>query len=142
MPAETSTRGRVDEHVFDAFHGKYLSVTSFRRDRTGVATPVWFVVDDGRLLIETDAESYKVKRMRRDPSVEVAVCTARGKLRGVAVRGWAAVLPDTETDRVTELIAKKYRVDMLFIRPLRAIQAALRLVRARGKSVVVAITAW
>jgi|SoimicmetaTmtHAB_FD_contig_51_4199508_length_707_multi_2_in_0_out_0_2 uncharacterized protein len=141
MRADTSMRGRVDERVFEGFQGKYLSVTSFRRDRTGVATPVWFVVDDGRLLIETDAESYKVKRMRRDPSVEVAVCTARGKLRGVPVRGWAAVLPDTETDRVTELIAKKYRVDMLFIRPLRVIQAALRLGRARGRSVVVAITA-
>ena len=139
MPAKTSTRGRVDEHVFEAFHGKYLSVTSFRRDGTGVATPVWFVVDDGRLLIETDAESYKVKRIRRDPSVEVAICTGRGKLRGDPVRGRAEVLPDTATDRVTELIATKYRLDMLFIRPLRAIQAALHLGRARGKTLVVAI---
>ena len=140
MPAKTSTRGRVDEHVFEAFHGKYLSVTSFRRDGTGVATPVWFVVDDGRLLIETDAESYKLKRMRRDPAVEVAICTGRGKLRGDPVRGRAEVLPDTATDRVTELIATKYRLDMLFIRPLRAIQAALHLGRGRGKTIVVAIT--
>ena len=139
MPAKTSTRGRVDEQVFEAFQGKYLSVTSFRRDGTGVATPVWFVVDDGRLLIETDAESYKVKRIRRDPSVEVAICTGRGKLRGDPVRGRAEVLPDTATDRVTELIATKYRLDMLLIRPLRAIQAALHLGRARGKTIVVAI---
>jgi hypothetical protein len=27
------------------FEGKYLSLTSFRRDGTAVATPVWFVVD-------------------------------------------------------------------------------------------------
>jgi hypothetical protein len=55
-----------------AFPGKYLSLTSFRRDGTGVATPVWFVEADGRLLVETDAGSYdagsyKVRRIRRDP---------------------------------------------------------------------------
>jgi hypothetical protein len=55
------------------------------------------------------------------------------------VRGRAEVLPDTATDRVTELIATKYRLDMLLIRPLRAIQAALHLGRARGKTIVVAI---
>ena len=27
------------------FPGKYLSVTSFKRDGTPVATPVWFVVE-------------------------------------------------------------------------------------------------
>ena len=60
-----------------AFSGKYLSLTSFRRDGTGVATPVWFVEADGRLLVETDASSYKVRRIRRDPQVTIAPCTAR-----------------------------------------------------------------
>ena len=50
--------------VTSAFAGKYLSLTSFRRDGTGVATPVWFVEVDGRLLVETDAGSYKVRRIR------------------------------------------------------------------------------
>src|SRR5215218_1336099 len=59
-----------------AFPGKYLSLTSFRRDGTGVATPVWFVEAGGRLLVETDASSYKVRRIRRDPRVTVAPCTA------------------------------------------------------------------
>jgi hypothetical protein len=30
------------------FPGRYLSVTSFKRDGTGVATPVWFVSDGGQ----------------------------------------------------------------------------------------------
>jgi PPOX class probable F420-dependent enzyme len=60
-----------------AFPGKYLSLTSFRRDGTGVATPVWFVEAGGRLLVETDAGSYKVRRIRRDPQVTIAPCTAR-----------------------------------------------------------------
>ena len=59
------------------FGGKYLSITSFKRDGSGVATPVWFVQEDGRLLVETDANSGKVKRIRRNPQVLVAPCRHR-----------------------------------------------------------------
>lgn len=41
----------------ERFDGKYLSLTSFKRDGTGVPTPVWFASDDSHLLVETDADS-------------------------------------------------------------------------------------
>jgi len=41
------------------FPGRYLSVTSFKRDGTGVATPVWFVSEE-RLLIERYKISYRL----------------------------------------------------------------------------------
>ncbi len=50
------------------FPGKYLSVTSFKRDGTRVATPVWFVSDGGRLFALTGALA-KVRRIRRNPRV-------------------------------------------------------------------------
>jgi hypothetical protein len=34
-----------------------------------VATPVWFVARDGRLLVITDENSFKAKRIRRNPAV-------------------------------------------------------------------------
>jgi len=37
---------RHDERLEERFPGKYLSLTSYKRDGTGVATPVWFVIDD------------------------------------------------------------------------------------------------
>src|SRR5512133_3291623 len=114
-----------------AFPGKYLSLTSFRRDGTGVATPVWFVETDGRLLVETDAASYKVRRIRRDPRVTIAVCRATGRLRGIPVPAWAELLPDTEVARVERLMARKYRVDLLFIKPFRALQRSLHRNRPR-----------
>lgn len=49
--------------------GKHLSVTSFRADGAPVAAPVWFVQDDGRLFVETDAASCRVRRIRRNPAV-------------------------------------------------------------------------
>src|SRR6476620_11819223 len=88
MPAEML---REPVGNMELFQGKYLSLTSFRRDGSGVATPVWFVADNGHLLVETDADSYKVKRIRRDPHVRIAVCDARGRRRGEAVDAEAEI---------------------------------------------------
>ena len=97
-----------------------------------------FVPEDGRLLVETEADSYKVKRILHEPTVSVALCSARGALRELPVPARAEILPDDEIPRVEGLMARKYRVDMLFFRPVRAIQKALG--RHQGKSVIVAIT--
>ena len=89
MEVETVTKAsdepRQPAVTLAAFPGKYVSLTSYRRDGTAVATPVWFVRQDGRLLVETGAASGKVKRIRRNPAVQVAVC-ARGRLRGRPAR--------------------------------------------------------
>jgi hypothetical protein len=37
-------------------------------------------------------------------------------------------------------MARKYRIDLLFIKPVRALQAALHPGRPRGKPVILAIT--
>jgi PPOX class probable F420-dependent enzyme len=123
-----------------AFPGKYLSITSFRRDGTTKATPVWFVQEGRRLLVETDASSYKVRRIRRNPQVTVAPCTATGRLRGAPVTARAELLPDAEIGRVERLMARKYRIDLVFIKPIRWLQAALHPRRPRGKPVILAIT--
>jgi uncharacterized protein len=121
------------------FGGKYLSITSFKRDGSGVATPVWFVQEAGRLLIQTDATSGKVKRIRRNPQVLVGPCTATGRLLADPVPAQAELLPDTEVGRVERLLAAKYRIDLLVIRPIRSLQAALRRGRPRPKPVILAI---
>ncbi|MGA6948820.1 MAG: PPOX class F420-dependent oxidoreductase [Solirubrobacterales bacterium] len=109
--------------------GKYLSLTSFKRDGTGVDTPVWFVEDDGRFFVKTDADSYKLKRIAHDPSVTVAECGASGRLRGEPVPARAEVLGAGEGKRVDDLMARKYRLDRILILPIyRAVQ------RLRGRS--------
>jgi PPOX class probable F420-dependent enzyme len=143
--SEAGLRDQLDhqEHrgsTAPAFPGKYLSVTSYRRDGTGVPTPVWFVQEDGRLLIETDASAYKVRRIRRNPSVTVAPCTATGRLRGAPVAAHAQLLADAEVARVERLMTRKYRVDLVVIKPIRTLQAVLHRGRPRGKPVVLAIT--
>jgi PPOX class probable F420-dependent enzyme len=133
-------RALSDVRTMTAFDGKYLGLTTFKRDGRGVTTPVWFVPEDGRLLVETDADSYKVKRIRREPTVMVGLCSARGHMQDLPVTASAELLPDDQIPVVEALMARKYRMDMLFIMPFRAIQKALHLGRPRGRSVIVAIT--
>jgi hypothetical protein len=45
---------------------------------------------------------------------------------------WAEPLPDSEVARVERLMARKYRVDLLFIKPFRVLQATMHRRRLRG----------
>ena len=121
------------------YRGRYLSITSYKRDGTPVSTPVWFAEQDGRLLVETDAASGKAKRIRRNPAVRVALCSASGRLRGDQASAVAELLPDSETSSAERLIKRKYRADLLVIAPLRLIQSALHLGRARTRPVILSI---
>jgi PPOX class probable F420-dependent enzyme len=134
---QVETRAEADVPAID---GRFLSITSYRGDGSGVATPVWFVREGGRLLVMTAADSGKVKRIRRDPSVRIAACTARGRPKMEPVRAHAEILPLGETDRVMRLIARRYRVDLVFVRPIRAIQALFRPERRHEETVILAIT--
>jgi uncharacterized protein len=122
------------------FPGKYLSLTSLKRDGTGVATPVWFVIENGRLLVKTDEQSFKAKRIRRNPAVMIAPCSASGRLHGEPVPAQAELLPESDMAHVDRLMADKYRIDRVLILPLyRAVQW-LRGAHAGTAEVVLAIT--
>jgi PPOX class probable F420-dependent enzyme len=108
------------------FTGKYVSLTTFRRDGTAVSTPVWFVTENGSLLVETDGDSYKVKRIRRNDNVTVAPCNATGRVAGEAVTAHAAILPADELPRVERLLHRKYRLDYIFVLPIYRLVQRLR----------------
>ena len=54
----------------------FISITTFKRDGTPVATPVWCARENGWLLVYTEADSGKVKRIRHDPHLSVAPATS------------------------------------------------------------------
>ena len=106
--------------------GKYLSLTTYRRDGSPVSTPVWFVEDAGRLYAITGADSHKARRLRRNPACVVAPCNARGVPKGDAIAAEAAFLPEPEHARIDDLMARKYRVDRVVILPLYRLVMKLR----------------
>ncbi len=87
---------------------KYLSLETFRRDGRGVRTPVWFAQDDGRLYVYTEADSFKIKRIRNNPRVRVAPCDMRGRVDGRWVDGTARLLDAAGSRRTHELLRAKY----------------------------------
>lgn len=107
--------------------GKYISLTTYRRDGRAVATPIWFVVDGGRILAFTGAQTGKAKRIRVNPPVEIAPCTLKGAVTGPAQSGTACLLPDSEREHVMALIRAKYRVTKWLLDVIvAAIRVALR----------------
>jgi PPOX class probable F420-dependent enzyme len=89
---------------------KYVSLTTYRKDGTGVATPVWHAVDGGELIIVSDAEAWKVKRIRNNSRVVVTVCGIRGKIAPGAptAEGTARLLDEPGTESARTLLARKY----------------------------------
>ncbi|MFF0063498.1 PPOX class F420-dependent oxidoreductase [Streptomyces sp. NPDC005279] len=94
----------------DFADAKYISVTTFRKDGTGVATPVWFAVDGGEIFFWTRSDSWKVKRLRNNSRVVVTVCDVRGRIADGApsAEGAARLLDEVGVGAVRKLLARKY----------------------------------
>ncbi|HET9138942.1 PPOX class F420-dependent oxidoreductase [Actinophytocola sp.] len=90
--------------------GKYVLVTTFRRDGRAVPTPVWVARDGDELIVWSATKAGKVKRIRRSGEVEVAACDFRGNPSGPVVKGHARVLDSAGTDRTRRLMKSKYGV--------------------------------
>lgn len=90
--------------------GKYVSLTTFKKDGTPVATPLWGARDGDTLLVWTTTDSWKVKRIRRNGKVTIAPCTARGEIKGDAVDGVASLLDAAGTEKARSAISSKYGI--------------------------------
>lgn len=142
------TTQAIDHHVrhpvadLDAvFPGRYLSVTSFKRDGTGVATPVWFVSDGTRLVALTDLHSAKVRRIRGNPHVVVAPCRANGKLRGKPLPAHAQVLTATaDLEHVQKLLTERYKISYRVIMLCYRLGRRLRSKQSVADGAALAIT--
>jgi uncharacterized protein len=111
---------------------RQISLTTFKRDGRTASTPVWVVSDDGRrLLVWTGADTWKVKRIRRDPRVRVAPSDAKGRVQGEALDGTARLLGAEAAVVVEPLLRKKYG---LLKRGLDAFNRAVRAVQRRPQA--------
>lgn len=88
---------------------KYVQLTTFRKDGTPVSSPLWAALDGDKLLMWTVTDSWKVKRLRRNPAVVVQACDVRGKQAyGEPVSGTAQILDTPGSDHARDVVQKKY----------------------------------
>lgn len=105
----------VDQHIGSA---RYVSLTTFKRNGDAVATPVWIApalpgepFRPGELVFVSLADAWKVKRLRRDPRVEVRPCDVRGNVTADApvYAGSGRVLDAPDAVRATKrALGNKY----------------------------------
>ena len=105
---------------------KYISLETYKKDGNPVRLPVWLAELDGKLVFWTDGESFKVKRIRRNPNARIAACNASGKaIRGDWFDATAEVLENAESvKRVNAAIAKRYGWQKTFIDLLSKVRGA------------------
>ena len=88
----------------------FSRLTTFKRDGTPVGVPIWQASGDGKVYMFTEAGSWKVKRLRRNPRIEITTCDWRGNLDGGPTwTGTARIVDDAAgVARAYEHLDKKY----------------------------------
>lgn len=95
---------------------KYLNLETYRKNGTGVRTPVWFAMgpDDistsgiQKLYVYTTADSGKAKRIRRRAVVRITPCDMRGNSTGPWIDAMAEVVTEEEFELGMRLLNRKY----------------------------------
>jgi uncharacterized protein len=118
---------------------RYISLTTYKRDGTPVATPVWFAPSDDRYVFTSGPETWKARRLRRDPRVQVQVCDGRGRVQaGTAVyTGTGTVKDDAASVAAAEAaIHAKYGWQFLVAQALVWLQRTFRVARPQGGAAI------
>ena len=89
---------------------KTILLTTYKRDGTPVATPVSIAFDGQRAFFRSYDRAWKTKRLRRNPSVEVAPATLRGKPTGPAIHAWATLLSEDQAKLAAEALGRRQRL--------------------------------
>ena len=88
---------------------RYATLTTFRADGLGVASPIWFAAHEGTLLIRTPTATAKVRRINADPRVELAPSDWKGRpVTGALLEATAEVLPRQEAVALEPVLRARY----------------------------------
>ncbi len=97
---------------------KYVRLTTFTRDGRRKESPVWIAhLGDGTVGLTSGTKTWKVKRVRNTPAVELTPCDSRGNVMSGArsVTGTAQVVMETDLVPVASAIRAKYGIQAALI---------------------------
>ena len=87
---------------------KYISLETYKKDKTSVRTPVWFVIDNDCIYITTKEGTGKVKRLRNNQNVRIAICSMKGQIKNKWINGIAKMIVGDDAEKIIKLRKKKY----------------------------------
>ncbi|MDH3361763.1 MAG: PPOX class F420-dependent oxidoreductase [Nitrosopumilus sp.] len=94
--------------IQDWHNKKYISLETYRKNGIPVRTPVWFVILDNTIHVVTREDTGKIKRLRNNKSVKIALCTFNGKSTGEWISGTGQFVTNDIFEKVIELRKQKY----------------------------------
>lgn len=90
---------------------KYVNIETFKKDGNGVKTPIWAAPLDGKIVFFTNVNSFKVKRLGRNPKLRIAGCDARGKVIHTPwYEATARQVEGAEADAADAALGRKYGI--------------------------------
>ena len=92
---------------------KYVSFTTYKKDGSAKALPVWIAdFGDGTIGFTSSSSSYKVKRLRNDARCVVQPSNAKGVVTpgSEAITGTAETITGAEFERYAAIVKKKYGI--------------------------------
>ena len=77
---------------------KVLQVATLGKDGSPHLAPMWFVMDDGKVVFRSFSKSQKIVNLMRDPRISVLAEAgdAYAELQGVMIRGTARLVTDPQ----------------------------------------------
>jgi PPOX class probable F420-dependent enzyme len=97
-------RDPMSTRKFDPAAANYVDLVTFRKTGVEVHTPVWIAPYDGKHYVFSEAKAGKVKRLKNNPAVKIALCDVRGKLLN---EQW--LLGEARVVTQPELVKQAYR---------------------------------
>lgn len=89
---------------------KTILLTTYKRDGTGVSTPVSIAFAGDRAFFRSYDKTWKTKRLRRDPHAQAAPSTLRGKPTGPAIPACATLLEGEQARLAARALARRHPV--------------------------------
>lgn len=94
--------------VAEVAAAQYVMLTTYKKDGTPVASPLWAAPDGDDMLLWTVKDSWKVKRLGRNNQVLVQACNASGrKTSGPVVAGLGEIV---SRESAADAIIAKYGI--------------------------------
>ena len=88
---------------------QYIALETYKKDGTGVVTPVWVAGENDKIYAWTEGNSWKVKRIGNNESVRVCASDSRGTPKSDWLEAKAHVLESPEDETVMQKrLSKKY----------------------------------
>lgn len=87
---------------------QFFALKTYRQDGTPVVTPIWLASVGELWYAYTPGRSWKVRRIRRNPRVEIAPSSYEGAPRGEWRGGRARIVSGPELRTVKRVMTAKY----------------------------------